>query len=49
VDQADLADDYIRALQWVDQILGMTMEQPQGIPDLPPQTQAAVGNGLRPV
>jgi c-di-GMP-related signal transduction protein len=49
IDQADLADDYIRALQWVDQILGMTMEQPQAVPDMPPQTQAAVGNGLRPV
>jgi EAL and modified HD-GYP domain-containing signal transduction protein len=49
VDQADLADDYIRALQWVDQILGMTMEQQQAAPDMPPQTLAAIGNGLRPV
>ncbi len=49
VDQADLADDYIRALQWVDQILGMTMEQPEPVSNMPPPIQAAVGNGLRPV
>jgi EAL and modified HD-GYP domain-containing signal transduction protein len=49
VDQSDLADDYIRSLQWVDQILGMTMEPPQAVADIPPQTQTSVGNGLRPV
>ncbi len=48
VDQADLADDYIRSLQWVDQILGMNLEQPP-VPEMPPLTHAAIGNGLRPM
>ncbi|HZU34016.1 MAG TPA: HDOD domain-containing protein [Candidatus Angelobacter sp.] len=43
-----LADDYIRAVQWVDLVLGLANESPATISP-PPQTHPTQGNGLRPM
>jgi c-di-GMP-related signal transduction protein len=47
IEQEVLAGDYIRSLQWVDQILGLGNEPPAV--DMPPPNQVHAGNGLRPM
>jgi len=49
LDPNDLQEDYIRALQWVDMVSGLSQELSQPEASMPPPVQVAAGNGLRPV
>jgi c-di-GMP-related signal transduction protein len=49
IDPNELQEDYLRALQWVDLITGISQELSKPEIEIPPPVTVSAGNGLRPM